>query len=168
MDPLPVPRKEFAMTTALSTRVSRALQPLFDPFAGLQKEMDDLLNRFQADWSGDRMPSLIVPAADLSETDDALQIRMDMPGLKAEEINVEVSGNTIRISGEHKDVKEEKGKTYHRIERRSGSFARALTLPAPVKEDKVTARCEDGVLTITLPKTEAAKTHKVAVKGNGK
>jgi HSP20 family protein len=154
------------MTTALSTRVSRALQPLFDPFAGLQKEMDDLMGRFQADWNGDRLPA--VPAADLFETDDALTIRMDMPGMKAEEINVEVSGNTVRVSGEHKEEKEEKGKTWHRIERRSGTFARAITLPASVKDDKVSAECKDGVLTITLPKTESAKTHRVTVKNHNK
>lgn len=158
------------MSTALSRRLSRAMQPLFasDPFGGLQKEMDDLLSRFQADWSGEQLPSITIPAADLFETDDALTIRMDMPGLKAEEINIEVSGNTIRISGEHNEEKEEKGKTYHRIERRTGSFARAMSLPVPVKEDKVNAECKDGVLTITLPKTEAAKTHKVTVKSNGK
>lgn len=158
------------MTNALTTRVSRALQPWFanDPFASFQKEMDDLMSRFQGNWSGEGLPAVAIPAADLSETDDSLQIRMDMPGLKAEEINIEVSGNTIRISGEHKEEKEEKGKTYHRIERRSGSFARAMTLPAAIKEDKVQAECKDGVLTITLPKTEAAKTHKVTVKNNGK
>lgn len=158
------------MTTAMSTRFSRAMQPLFggDPFAGLQKEMDDLLNQFQAGWSGDRLPAVTIPSLDLSETDNALQIRMDMPGLKAEEIDIEVSGNTIRISGEHKEEQEEKDRTYHRVERRSGSFARALTLPVPVQENKVNAECKDGVLTITLPKTEAAKTHKVTVKNNGK
>jgi HSP20 family protein len=153
------------MSTALSTRLSRAMQPLFggDLLASFQKEMDELLSRFQASWSGDGLPAVTIPAADLSETDDALQIRMDMPGLKAEEINIDVSGNTIRISGEHKEEKEEKGKTYHRIERRSGSFARAMTLPVPVKDDKVNAECKDGVLTITLPKTAAAKTHKIKV-----
>lgn len=159
------------MSTALSRRLSRAMQPIFggDPFAGLQKEMDDLLSRFQADWGGgDGLPAVTIPAADLSETDDALQIRMDMPGLKAEEINIEVTGNSIRISGEHKEEKEEKGRTFHRMERRSGSFARAMTLPVSVKEDKVTAECKDGVLTITLPKTETAKTHRVTVKNIGK
>jgi HSP20 family protein len=158
------------MTTALSSRLSRAIRPMLniDPFSGLQKEMEDLLTRFQADWNGERIPAVTIPAADLSETDDALQIRMDMPGLKADEIEIEVSGNTIRISGEHKEEKEEKGRTYHRLERRSGSFARAMTLPASVKEDKVVAECKDGVLIITLPKTEAAKTHKVTVKGNGR
>lgn len=154
------------MTTALSTRVSQALRPLFsrDPFAGLQKEMDDLLSRFQADWDGDGVLAAVSPSVDLSETDDALQIRLDVPGMKPDEINIEVSGGTIRISGEHKEEKEEKGKTYHRLERRTGSFARALTLPAAVKEDKVNAECKDGVLTITLPKTEAAKTRTVKIK----
>lgn len=158
------------MSTALTNRVSRALRPLFtrDPFAGFQKEMDDLMTRFRADWNGDWPAEMTIPSVDLSETDDALQIRLDVPGLKAEEINIEVSGNTIRISGEHKEEKEEKGRTFHRIERTSGSFARSLELPAAVKEDKVTAECADGVLTINLPKTEAAKTQKVPVKAASK
>lgn len=153
------------MTTALSTRASRALQPWFsrDPFVNLQQEMDDLLSRFQTDRNGDSPLALVSPSVDLSETDDSLQIRMDVPGIKADEINIEVSGNTIRISGEHKEEKEEKGKTFHRVERRSGSFSRALALPTAVKEDKVSAECKDGVLTITLPKTEVAKTQKVKV-----
>lgn len=156
------------MTTALSTRVSQALSPLFgrDPFASLQKEMDDLLSRFQSDWSGNGngLAAAISPSIDLSETDDALQVRMDVPGLKANEINIEVSGNTLRVSGEHKEEKEEKGKTFHRIERRSGSFSRSLTLPAAVKESQVTAESADGVLTINLPKVEVAKTQKITVK----
>lgn len=153
------------MANALSTRVSRALQPWFgrDPFVNLQQEMDDLLSRFRADINGDSPLALISPSVDLSETDDSLQIRMDVPGIKADEINIEVSGNTIRVSGEHKEEKEEKGKTFHRVERRKGSFSRALALPVAVKEDKVCAECKDGVLTITLPKTEAAKTQKVKV-----
>lgn len=153
------------MTTDLSTRVSRALRPWFgrDPFTDLQQEMDALLSRFEAGWNGDSTLAVVSPSVDLSETDGSLQIRMDVPGIKAEEINIEVSGNTIRISGEHKEEKEEKGKTFHRLERRSGSFTRALTLPAAVKEDKVSAECKDGVLTITLPKTEVAKTQTVKV-----
>lgn len=158
------------MTTALTPRVSQALSPLFarDPFAGFQQEMDNLLSRFKTDWNGDWPTVVISPAVDLSETDEALQVQMNVPGLKAEEIDIEVSGNTIRICGEHKEEKEEKGKTYHRVERRTGSFSRVLALPVAVKEDKVCAECNDGVLTITLPKTEVAKTRKIAVKSNGK
>jgi HSP20 family protein len=153
------------MTTALSTRASRALQPWFDRdlLASLQEEMDDLLSRFRADWNGGWALMAASPPIDLSETDDSLQIRMDAPGMKADDIDIQVSGNTIRISGERKDEKEEKGKTYLRRERRSGSFARTLTLPVAVKEDKVGAESKDGLLTITLPKIQAAKTLKVKI-----
>lgn len=153
------------MSTDLSTRVSRALRPWFgrDPFTNLQQEMDTLMRRFEADWNGDSSLAVVSPSVDLSETSDSVQIRMDAPGMKAEEINIEVSGNTIRISGEHKEEKEEKGKTFHRVERRSGSFSRSLTLPAAVKEDKVSAEYKDGVLTINLPKTDVAKTQTVKV-----
>lgn len=160
------------MTTALSTRSSRAMQPLFsrDPFAGFQEEIENLMSRFRGDWPAAVLaPSAVfAPSIDLEETDDALLVRMDVPGLKAEEIDIEVSGNTLRVSGEHKEEKEEKGKTYHRLERRRGAFARALTLPAAVKQDQINAVCDNGVLTITLPKTEAAQTRKIAVRSNGK
>lgn len=156
------------MSSALSTRVSQALSPLFgrDPFSSFQREMDELLSKFQSDWNGNGNGLLAanLPSLDLSETDDALQVRMDVPGMKADEINIEVSGNTLRVSGEHKEEKEEKGKTFHRLERRSGSFNRTVALPVAVKEGQVTAETADGVLTIKLPKVEAAKTQKVAVK----
>jgi HSP20 family protein len=72
----------------------------------------------------------------------------------------------VQIHGEHKEeTKEEKGKTYHRTERRSGSFSRSLTLPCRVNEHKVTADYKEGVLTIHLPKVEGAKTHKIKVQG---
>jgi len=153
------------MSTALSTRVSQALRPLFnrDPFGNLQQEMDDLLSRFQLDRNGNGSVAEVVPSLDFSETDEAFQIRMNVPGVKADEVNIEVAGDTIRISGEHKEEKEEKGRTYHRLERRSGSFTRALTLPAAVKQDKVAAECKDGILTVTLPKVETAKAQKIKV-----
>lgn len=153
------------MSTALPTRLSRALQPWFGRTSSLDlpQEMDDLLSRLRTDWNGDSLLAAELPSVDLSETDDALQIRVDVPGIKADEIHVEVTGNTIRIRGEHTEEKEEKGRMFHRVERRSGSFARALTLPAAVKEDKISAECKDGVLTITLPKAEVAKTKQVKV-----
>jgi len=161
------------MTSFLATRAPHAFRPFFgqDPYSSFQQDMDHLLSRFKTDWGNDWSTDLS-PMVDVSETDDALQVRMDVPGLKAEEINIEVSGNTLRVSGEHKEEKDEKGKTFHRMERRCGTFARTLTLPSTVKESEVSAESADGVLTITLPKTEAAKTQKVTVKpankaGNG-
>jgi HSP20 family protein len=70
----------------------------------------------------------------------------------------------LTISGERKDEKEEKGKTFHRVERHYGSFSRSVTLPSAVAEDKVDAQYHDGVLTVTLQKTEEAKSKKIKVK----
>jgi HSP20 family protein len=155
-------------TTSLPTRISRGLEPFFrrDPFRALQQEMDEMLSRFSYDWNGgELLTQAAAPSLDLSETDNALEIRMDLPGIKPEEVDIEISGNTVRISGERKEEKEEKGKAFHRIERMSGTFSRTVTLPCGIKEDKVTAECHDGVLTVTLPKTEEAKTHKIKVNG---
>lgn len=110
-------------------------------------------------WAGQ-----VVPAADVSETDKTIEVKMDLPGIQAADIDVQVNGNLLTVSGERKEEKEEKGKTYHRIERRYGKFSRSTTLPAAVKEDKVDAQYRDGVLTITMEKTDEAKSRKIKVK----
>jgi HSP20 family protein len=92
---------------------------------------------------------------------------MDVPGARPEDITVQVTGDSVQISGERKEEKEDKSKTWHRMERRCGSFSQTLRLPGAVNEDKVQAEFEDGILTITLPKTEATKVRTVKVKGNG-
>jgi HSP20 family protein len=157
------------MATTLPTRISQKLSRLRhrEPFLALQEEMDDLINRFSEDWGAEWMSRPFAPLADVSETADSLQVKMDVPGMPAKDIEVEVVGNTLRVSGERKEEHEEKDKTWHRIERRSGSFARSVTLPCPVKEDKIEATCDEGVLTIKIPKAETAKAHKIKVKGNG-
>jgi HSP20 family protein len=138
-----------------------------DPFRALQEEFDDMLSRISEDWNGEWLARPSVPSLDVSETAEMVQVRMDVPGIDAKDIDIEITGNMLHVSGERKEEKEEKGKTWHRIERKTGSFARSVTLPSAVKEDKVEAAYKDGVLTITLPKTEEAKTHKVKIKGNG-
>lgn len=157
------------MSETLPTRVSRLSQSAFGlaPFRALRDEMDQLMSRFTHDWNGGGLLRDFNPALDLSETADALEIRMDVPGMKSDDISIEVSGNNIRISGERKAEKEEKGKSYHRIERSVGKFCESMTLPCTIKDDKVQAEFRDGVLTIHLPKSEEAKTHKVKIKANG-
>ena len=135
-----------------------------DPLQALRNEMNDVLGRFSFDnsWLGGEK----LPAMDLSETDSGFEVKLDAPGFKSEEINVEVRGDLVQIHGEHKEeTKEEKGKTYHRIERRSGSFSRSLTLPCRINEQKVVADYKEGVLTVQLPKVEGARTHKIKVQG---
>ena len=134
-----------------------------EPRRGFLEEMENLMGRFWDDgdegWFGGRS----APSLDVSETDTALEVKVDLPGVKSDEIDIQMNGNILTVSGEHEEEKEEKGKTYHRMERRAGSFSRSLSLPCPVEEDEVAAEYHDGVLTITLPKTEAAKTRKIAV-----
>jgi len=156
------------MSTAISTTGSRQMRPLFRPFETLRQEFDDLFGRLATDWDGKWLTSQFKAACDLSETADAYQIRMDVPGIKADDITVQVTGDTVHVSGERKEEKEEKAKTYHRVERRSGKFSEIVTLPGAVKDENVQAEFHDGVLTVTLPKTEASKTRTVKVKANGK
>ena len=154
--------------SSLTRRGSRGLPSLFPahPFRTLSHEIDDLISRFSEGWEGEWPPTDWMPSLDLTEANGSLEVKMDVPGMKPEEIDIEVSGETLTISGKHEEEKteEDEEKKYHRVERRTGSFQRSVTLPCPVKEGDVTAEYEDGVLTITLPKTDASKTHRVAIK----
>lgn len=156
------------MTKALATRASRPVSTWFgEPLTSFRDEIDDLFARFTGAPSenGKLINGSFAPAVDLSETDDELQIKMDVPGMKADELHIEIVDDVLRVSGEHSEEEEEKGRQYHRIERRSGSFARSLRLPTSVKEDKVKAEYKDGVLTVSAPKAAPAKTRKIPIRG---
>jgi len=132
--------------------------------ASLREEMNDLLNRF---WSGVREPFGLAewaPALDLSETDDAVLVHVEIPGLDPKDIDISVTGDVLTLRGEKKDETVQKGRNYHRVERRYGSFTRSLTLPASVNADGVEAKTHNGVLEIRLPKKEEVKPRRVEVK----
>jgi HSP20 family protein len=126
--------------------------------------MEELVSRaFGEDaalWSPDR----IIPSLDVAETAGSVEVRMDIPGMEAKDIDIRVNGNLLTICGERKEEHEEKGKTYHRVERRVGSFSRSVTLPCSVREDAVNAHYKNGILTVQLPKSEEAKARKINVK----
>lgn len=135
------------------------------PFSLLRQEMDDLMNRF---WGGEPegwFGGPMLPAADLVEGENAFEVRMDAPGFEAKDIDIQVQGNTVTLSGNRKEEKEEKGKTFHRVERRSGSFSRTFTLPCNLNEDEVAAEYTQGVLTVKLPKCDTTQKKKITVKG---
>ncbi|TKB06360.1 Hsp20/alpha crystallin family protein [Desulforhopalus sp. IMCC35007] len=111
------------------------------PFHNLQEDMD-------INWS---------PRIDVSETDNSLEIVADLPGMEKKDIRVSLEDNLLTIKGERKEEKESKDKRYHTIERRSGSFYRAIRLPLEVEKDKIDATFKDGVLTLNLPKSKEAK-----------
>jgi HSP20 family protein len=91
-------------------------------------------------------------------------VKADLPGLEVKDIDVSLRADILTIKGQKKEEKEEKTKSYHRVERHFGSFERSVRLPAPVKGDQVEASFKDGVLNIQLPKTEEAKQKSIRIK----
>jgi HSP20 family protein len=132
--------------------------------ARLHRDMDDLLGSFFGGW-----PTLaerpVWPAIDISEDENAITVKAEVPGCNADDIGISVQGNTLTISGEKKHEEEKKEKGYYYAERSFGSFRRDLTLGSEVDASKIDAVCKNGVLTVKLPKSERAKAVKVKVKG---
>jgi len=131
----------------------------------LHNEMDDLFDGFFRGLDRPFAGYKAWPAIDVAEEEDAIVVRAEVPGCKAEDIEISVFNNTLTISGEKKLTEEKKEKGYYHVESTYGSFRRELTLPTDVENAKVEAACKDGVLSITLPKAEKSKAVKVKVKG---
>lgn len=135
-----------------------------DAFSSIRDEMNELIARMWNGYEGLSSMQQLSPALDVSETDNAFEIRMDSPGMDSKDFDVQVHGSNVTVSGQRADEKEEKGTTYHRVERRFGSFSRTLTLPCDVNEDEVAAEYTNGVLMVKLPKCEKSKPKKISVK----
>ncbi|MCS7156028.1 MAG: Hsp20/alpha crystallin family protein [Bacteroidota bacterium] len=117
----------------------------------LQERLQRTLEEwFPAFWASAR--GTLSPALDLVEREDAYIVRVELPGVRKEEIRVMLKDNVLTIQGEKRQQSEQKGETHHRIERLYGSFSRSLTLPEEVDASAVTAKLEHGVLEIMLPK----------------
>jgi len=146
----------------------RGLSELFpgDSFRSMREEFDTMMREMTKDWKNHFHlgKSFRLPSLNLSETEQQLELTMEVPGVPADEIEIELSGRTLNISGEHQEESEETRKRFHRMERQSGSFHRIIDLPCEVQEDQISAQCQDGVLTVTLPKSEQAVTRKIEVK----
>jgi HSP20 family protein len=104
------------------------------------------------------------PPVDIREGVDALTLTAELPGLTKEDVSITLENNVLTLSGERKFEKEAHGESYHRVERSYGNFSRSFTLPSTVKTDKVDARFENGVLTISLPKQEESKPRQITIK----
>jgi len=133
-------------------------------------EMDDMLQRMWYDFPFHNLQKDVnlawSPRLDVSETDTTMEVVADLPGMEKKDIKVSLEDNLLTIQGEKKEVKEKKDKRFHTIERRSGSFYRALRLPVEVESDKIKANFKDGVLTLTLPKSKepAKKAAQIEIK----
>ena len=104
------------------------------------------------------------PAVDMYQTDDEVVVKVALPGFKADEVQINVTGDVLTLRGELKREQEEKDKAWHIREHRWGSFERSVALPTQVKADRANADFENGILTITLPKAEEVKPKMISVK----
>lgn len=138
--------------------------PVFDRLTDLRDEIDRLFESplQQFGRSSQLLSGGWAPALDVYEDKDNLTVKAELPGMKREEIEVSLHDGALTISGERKSEMHEKGEVY-RSERFVGRFQRAVTLPSPVAADKVKASYKDGILTVTLPKTEEAKPKQIDV-----
>ena len=139
-------------------------QEVWDPFdlmTDFQQEMNRLFNRSLVKKNG--WTKTFAPETDVVEEKDAFIVKADLPGIKKEELDIKVEGRLLTLKGERKEEKETKEKNYYASERFYGAFTRMIELPTDVKADQVKAAYKDGVLEITLPKTEGAKAKQVTV-----
>lgn len=135
------------------------------PLRRFEREMEDLMERFfgrEPSWWAEE--ERFAPRVDLAETDESFEVTVDLPGMKPEDFKVDLKDGQLWLTGEKKEEKEEKGKTYHRVERHYGSFERLIPLPSVVDKEKVEAQYKEGVLRVTLPKTKAAQPKHIEVK----
>lgn len=140
----------------------------WDPFRELE-EVSNHLNRVFARsdiWKNDDAMTKFdwQPSVDVAETVEEFLIKAELPDVKKEDVKVTVENGVLRIEGERKQEREEKGKKWHRVERSYGSFLRTFSVPDNVDDAKVSAEFKDGLLHVRLPKSEKAKTKALQVK----
>jgi len=160
------------MATTLARRANRSragVPSIFsmDPFGALRDEFDQMLTNWFSTSDNTAALPRFAPLLDMNETDSSYEVRVDLPGIKPNEVHVKVSDNVLTISGERRFEETEpktNGGTPHYMERYYGTFSRSIVLPSGVKEDKIDAQYRDGVLTVSMPKAPAAKTHEITIK----
>jgi len=142
----------------------------YDPLEELTRLQRDMTRLFDENYgmpvrtNGNGITTRVwAPAVDVREDENEVVVHAELPGVKLEDIDIEVTGDTLTIRGERKFEQTEKKKNYVRVERTFGSFQRSFAIGVPVQNDKVAASFKDGVLTVHLPKSEAVRPKKVPV-----
>ena len=149
--------------------------PFRSPLEGvavLQNRLNSIFNDFTGSNGELQNESLsagsFIPPVDIYEDANRLVLRLEVPGIPQEDLQINMENQTLIVKGERKLVKDEKEENFHRIERRYGSFVRSFTLPATMETESAQANYENGVLSITLQKKEAAKPKQLKIEiGSG-
>ena len=135
-----------------SRAAETSLPRLFDEFLnqGFRSSNEDI----GAHWA---------PSADIKETEEALFVQVELPGLPKEDINIALESGVLTVSGERQFTQEDSKENYHRLERLHGKFSRSFRLPRNIEATQVKAQFENGLLTLELPKTEEAKPRQIEI-----
>jgi len=144
------------MSNLIRWEPAREMMSLRD---AMDRLFDDAFTRplsLRENWS--------VPAVDMYQTDNEVVVKAALPGIKADEVQINVTGELLTLKGEVRHEEEKEEKAWHIREQRYGSFERAIALPTDVVADKAKADFEDGILTITLPKAEEVKPKTITIK----
>lgn len=139
---------------------------IWRPLQELKKEMDRIWQEF---FGKSHFPEKWItfewsPAVDVSETNEAVIVKVDLPGVNPDDVEISLSENVLTIKGEKKKEEEEKKQNFYRMERYYGSFMRAIQLPCEIEEEKISATYKDGVLKIVLPKKPEEKKKVIKIK----
>jgi HSP20 family protein len=124
----------------------------------MRQQLDQMFD----DTQSQRVSAGVFPLINLTEDKDNYYVRAELPGVKGEELDIQVTGNNLAISGERKIAAQEDAR-YHRREREAGKFSRIIALPGEVDTDKVEASLENGILSIVVSKAEIAKPKQISV-----
>lgn len=153
------------MNSLMRWRTPEMAWPSFDQLSNLRTEIDRLFESPLSELArASQLLSGWSPSIDLHEDKDNVYIRAELPGMKKEDIDLTLHDGALSISGERRSESTKEARQAHRTERFFGRFQRTVTLPSPVASDRVSAQYKDGVLTVTLPKTEEAKPKQIDVK----
>jgi HSP20 family protein len=146
------PTRELAAFPTDVLSMQREINRMFDDFFRSDRDDSSLLAQ---SWK---------PAVDIVEEDDAYVAKVELPGVKKDDVKITMQDNVLTIRGEKKSEKKGKEENLHHFERYYGAFQRSFSLPTSVKNDKIDAEYKDGVLTIIMPKAEEAKPKQIEVK----
>ena len=139
----------------------------YEPWGMLNQLRRDMDRMYQSQTEGEESTSVAtsawVPAVDIKETDDAFEIHADIPGVDPKDIDVHMENGVLTIKGERESEKKEEKEGYKRVEREWGSFYRRFSLPDSADADKISAKSQNGVLEITIPKQEKVQPRKISV-----
>lgn len=136
----------------------------FNELDRMRRQMDLLAGSLFGAGSQQTVASGVYPALNLTEDKSNYYIRAELPGVKQEDLDIQATGKSIAVSGQKKIVSEDENAKYHRREREAGKFSRIIDLPDNINTEKVEAALANGILTITVPKAEAAKPRQIVIR----